>query len=245
MTSIFVAKLDFGVDNQQLQSLFETYGKVNKATVALDRETGKSRGFGFVEMFNDQEAQEAIKNLDGHHINGRPIAVKQAEDRSGNKPAPRRDGPPPSREGQAPRRDFSDNDRDSGFSGSTPPPFVPDVSPLKDFSKKKLTNKPKTTNYEPTQDGQGKKTKLNPYKKSGKDNIKIDDDELEDDFDLFGRDEDEDLDEDYSKYLVNANEDDDDFDDDEDYDDEEYDDDFEDDDDYEDEDYDDEDDSKY
>ena len=48
MISIFVAKLDFGVDNAQLRSLFEPYGKVNKATVAMDKETGRSRGFDFV-----------------------------------------------------------------------------------------------------------------------------------------------------------------------------------------------------
>ena len=50
MTSIFVAKLDFGVSNQELRQLFENYGTVLKATVATDRETGKHRGFAFVEM---------------------------------------------------------------------------------------------------------------------------------------------------------------------------------------------------
>lgn len=216
MTSIFVAKLDFGVDNSQLQALFETYGKVNKATVALDRETGKSRGFGFVEMFNNDEAQAAIQNLDGHEVNGRPIAVKEAEDRGGSKPAPRRDGP-------APRREFSSPGSRPDSSQSAPPPFIPDADSTKDFPKKKLPNKPKSSNYEPSQDGQGKKTKLNPYKKSGKDSIKIDDDDLDEDFDLFGRDEDDD-DEDYSKYLVNADDDDDyddEYDDDEDYEDDE------------------------
>jgi RNA recognition motif-containing protein len=216
MTSIFVAKLDFGVDNPQLQALFETYGKVNKATVALDRETGKSRGFGFVEMFNDDEAQAAIENLDGHEVNGRPIAVKEAEDRGGSKPAPRRDGPAPRREFSSPGSSRSDS------SPSAPPSFTPEDSPSKEFPKKKMVNRPKTSNYEPSQDGQGKKTKLNPYKKSGKDSIKIDDDDLDEDFDLFGRDEDDD-DEDYSKYLVNADEDDDDYDDDDFDDDEEYD----------------------
>lgn len=214
MTSIFVAKLDFGVDNQQLQALFETYGKVNKATVALDRETGKSRGFGFVEMFNSEEAQAAIQALDGHEVNGRPIAVKEAEDRSGNKPAPRRD---------APRRDFSDSSSNEGPRNTPPPaPFAPDITPQKEFPKKKL-NKPKTTNYDSNQESQGKRaTKLNPYKKSGKDNIVInDDDDFDDDFDLFGRNEDDEVDEDYSKYLVNSD-DDDDFD--EEYDEEDYDD---------------------
>ena len=81
MTSIFVAKLDFGVDNTQLKTIFEEYGTVLKATVATDRETGKSRGFGFVEMANDDEAQNAIQALDNSLVNGRSISVKQAEDR--------------------------------------------------------------------------------------------------------------------------------------------------------------------
>ena len=70
MTSIFVAKLDFGVTNQELRQLFEAYGTVLKATIATDRETGKPRGFAFVEMADKQEALAAIDGLDGHVING-------------------------------------------------------------------------------------------------------------------------------------------------------------------------------
>ena len=76
MTSIFVAKLDFGIGNDELRQAFARFGTVLKATVATDRETGKSRGFGFVEMANAEEAREAIKALDGSLLNGRPIAVK-------------------------------------------------------------------------------------------------------------------------------------------------------------------------
>ena len=215
MTSIFVAKLDFAVDNQQLQSLFEEYGKVNKVTVALDRETGKSRGFGFVEMFDDAEAQSAIEALDGHEVNGRSLAVKEAEDRGGSKPAPRRDAPRP-----------VNRDSSSGSSSETPPynpSATSDDAPSKDFSRKK-TNKPKTRSFDTPDEGRGKQTKLNPYKKSGKNSIHIEDDDDFEDIDLFGRNDDED-DEDYSKYLVNADDSDDDdyddeYDDDEEYDDE-------------------------
>jgi RNA recognition motif-containing protein len=91
MISIFVAKLDFGVDNAQLRSLFEPYGKVNKATVATDKETGRSRGFGFVEMDDESEGTAAIEALDGFSVNGRTIAVKKAEDRGDN----RNQGPRP------------------------------------------------------------------------------------------------------------------------------------------------------
>ena len=78
MTSIFVAKLDFGVSNQELRQLFENYGTVLKATVATDRETGKPRGFAFVEMADRQEASNAISALDGHVINGRVSGRKRS-----------------------------------------------------------------------------------------------------------------------------------------------------------------------
>jgi len=214
MISIFVAKLDFGVDNQQLSSLFETYGKVNKATVALDRETGKSRGFGFVEMPDDGEAQDAIKNLDGSLVSGRPIAVKQAEDRSDSRPArPTGDGPRrdvrPTDGGSSSPREFSRPGSDD-----SPAPFVPEIN--KEVRKK-------TAKAPSVRENEGPKTKkMEAYRKSGKDNVYLNnDDDFDEDIDLFGRDEDEDLDEDYSKYLVNSS-DDDEFDD-EDDDEEEYD----------------------
>jgi RNA recognition motif-containing protein len=219
MTSIFVAKLDFGVDNQQLSSLFETYGKVNKATVALDRETGKSRGFGFVEMPNDGEAQEAIKNLDGFQVNGRPIAVKQAEDRSNSRPArPSNDGPRrdsrPAESAPSPRQEFT-------RPGAEEPtiPFIPETG--KEVRKK-------TPKSPQIRENEGPKVKkMEAYRKSGKDNLYLDDDDDfdEEEIDLFGRNEDDDLDEDYSKYLVNASDDDDEYEDDDYEDDEEYEDD--------------------
>ena len=84
MMNIFVARLDFGVSQEELKRAFEQYGKVNKVTIATDKETGKPKGFAFIEMFNDEEAQNAIKSLDGFSFNGRQIAVKQAEDRRDN-----------------------------------------------------------------------------------------------------------------------------------------------------------------
>ena len=88
MTSIFVAKLDFNATEDQLKSLFEEYGRVNRVTIAKDRETGKPRGFAFVEMADESEADQAIEALDNYAINGRNIAVKKADDRaSGGKPS--------------------------------------------------------------------------------------------------------------------------------------------------------------
>ena len=92
MSSIFVAKLDFAVSDEELTGLFEEHGTVVKAHIAKDKETGKPRGFAFVEMSNDEETSRAISALDGRSINGREIVVKLAEDRSGNKPAPSSSG---------------------------------------------------------------------------------------------------------------------------------------------------------
>ena len=81
--NIFVAKLDFQSTSEDLQSLFEQFGEVESAKVILDKETGRSRGFAFVEMPNDEEGQEAIAQLDGTTVDGRTIVVKKAEPREG------------------------------------------------------------------------------------------------------------------------------------------------------------------
>ena len=78
---LFVAGLPFDVDDQELQEIFEAYGTVGSAKVITDRETGKSRGFGFVEFPTDTEAQAAITALNGATLEGRELAVKVAEDK--------------------------------------------------------------------------------------------------------------------------------------------------------------------
>ncbi len=78
---LFVAGLPFDVDDQELKEMFETYGTVNSAKVINDRETGKSRGFGFVEFPTDADAEAAIKALNGGSLEGRELTVKVAEDK--------------------------------------------------------------------------------------------------------------------------------------------------------------------
>lgn len=78
---IFVAKLDYSITDADLEHVFKDYGEVESAKVIMDRETGRSRGFGFVEMPNDEEAQAAIDELDGAELEGREVVVKKAEDR--------------------------------------------------------------------------------------------------------------------------------------------------------------------
>ena len=81
--NIFVAKLDYEVTSEELQAAFEEYGAVDSAKVIMDRDTGRSKGFGFVEMPDDDEAYAAIDALNESEMNGREIVVKKAEDRGG------------------------------------------------------------------------------------------------------------------------------------------------------------------
>lgn len=173
MTSIFVAKLDFGVSNQELRQLFENYGTVLKATVATDRETGKPRGFAFVEMADRQEALRAIESLDGHVINGRALAVKEAEQRNDNRSNPRPFTP--REQTTAPKPFEPGTIREMGES-EEPSPSTSFVLPKQEPRKK---TKEKDRKIE--DDNRSKKPKMDAYKKSGKNPRFFEDDD--DDFD--------------------------------------------------------------
>jgi len=80
--NIYVGNLPYSVDEQQLRSWFEEYGVVDRATVITDRFTGRSRGFGFVEMPNEEEARRAIEALNGSEIEGRTLVVNPARQRA-------------------------------------------------------------------------------------------------------------------------------------------------------------------
>jgi RNA recognition motif-containing protein len=73
--------LGYGVSNSELEELFAAFGSVQSAQVITDRETGRSKGFGFVEMASDDEAQAAIQGLNGKDMNGRPLTVNEARPR--------------------------------------------------------------------------------------------------------------------------------------------------------------------
>ncbi|HEY7565919.1 MAG TPA: RNA-binding protein [Acidimicrobiia bacterium] len=81
-TNLYVGNLTFDTDSSQLEALFTPHGTVSRAQVITDRDTGRSRGFGFVEMDNDAEAQAAIEALNGQQVNGRQLTVNQAKERS-------------------------------------------------------------------------------------------------------------------------------------------------------------------
>ncbi|KAA9035886.1 RNA-binding protein [Ginsengibacter hankyongi] len=78
---LFVAGLPYDLDDAELEEIFEKFGKVATARVAMDRETGKSKGFGFVEMPNDTDAKNAIENLKDISLGKKPLIVKQAEEK--------------------------------------------------------------------------------------------------------------------------------------------------------------------
>jgi RNA recognition motif-containing protein len=75
---LYVGNLAYSMGDGELQQLFEPHGTVNSAQVIMDRDTGRSKGFGFVEMASDEEAQKAIEALHGTQIEGRTLTVNEA-----------------------------------------------------------------------------------------------------------------------------------------------------------------------
>ena len=96
--NIYVANLSFGTNDADLKELFQEYGEVSSAKVITDRDTGKSRGFGFIEMPNDAEGLKAIKELNEVEYDGKVISVDVAKPKTA-------------------KRDFNNNNRRGGGSG--------------------------------------------------------------------------------------------------------------------------------
>lgn len=89
MKNLFVGNMSFQTSETQLQEIFKVFGQVTRIHVAVDRETGRARGFAFVEMPNDDEAAKAIAALDGKEVNGRNLKVNEARPRTaGGGPRP-------------------------------------------------------------------------------------------------------------------------------------------------------------
>lgn len=92
---LFVGNLPFSLTEQQMQDHFAAHGAVTSARIIVDRESGRSRGFGFVEMSDDAQARAAIAALDGQPLNGRQIRVSEAKPQENGGGGPRRRGPGP------------------------------------------------------------------------------------------------------------------------------------------------------
>ena len=80
---LFVAGLPYDLYDDELVEIFEKFGTIASAKVAIDKDTGKSRGFAFVEMPNEEEARDAIENLNDISLGKKPLVVKEADERSG------------------------------------------------------------------------------------------------------------------------------------------------------------------
>ena len=80
---LYVGNLAYSVTDGELQQMFEPHGTVQSAQVIIDRDTGRSKGFGFVEMGSDQEAQTAIQALNGKEVDGRSLTVNEARPKEG------------------------------------------------------------------------------------------------------------------------------------------------------------------
>lgn len=118
---LFVGGLAWGTDEDSLRQAFESFGSVREAKVIMDRETGRSRGFGFVTFDAEADAMAAIKGMDGSSLDGRNIRVNEAEDKrgggGGNSGGFRNTRPEP----QIERRGGGWNDRDRDTGGDRPP----------------------------------------------------------------------------------------------------------------------------
>lgn len=88
--NIYAGNLSYQVADEDLKEIFEAYGEVSRASVISDRETGRSKGFGFVEMPNDDEAKSAIDALNGKDVKGRTMNVNEARPRPDRPQRPRR-----------------------------------------------------------------------------------------------------------------------------------------------------------
>lgn len=78
MKNIFVGNLSFNTNEDELRAAFEAYGQVDRVSILTDRETGRSRGFGFVEMVSNEDGEKAITALNGSQLGGRTINVNEA-----------------------------------------------------------------------------------------------------------------------------------------------------------------------
>ena len=104
MKNLYVGNMSFQITESDLTELFKAFGQVTRVHVAMDRETGRARGFAFVEMPNDEEAAKAITGLDGKELGGRALKVNEA------RPKTERSAPHSSRGGGGRAGGFSNED---------------------------------------------------------------------------------------------------------------------------------------
>jgi cold-inducible RNA-binding protein len=120
MKNLFVGNMTFQTTETDLKALFEPFGQVARVHIAIDRETRRSRGFGFVEMPNDAEAAQAMQALDGKDLGGRALKVNEARPREASPTGargPRTGGPGPDRGGHGGQGDRGGHGAQGGRGG--------------------------------------------------------------------------------------------------------------------------------
>lgn len=119
MKNVFVGNMNFQTTESELRALFEPFGQVTRVHIAMDRETGRARGFAFVEMPNDAEATKAMQGLDGKEVGGRALKVNEARPKAaGGGGGPRGGSGGPGGGGGFDRGGDRDRDRDRNRGGS-------------------------------------------------------------------------------------------------------------------------------
>lgn len=115
---IYVGNLSFSVNDEELQHAFSSFGNVTSARIVIDKMSGRSKGFGFVEIEDDAAADSAISKMDGQEIGGRPVRVSEAKPQEDRPRGPRREGGFGGGGGnRGPRRDGGGNGGGGGFRG--------------------------------------------------------------------------------------------------------------------------------
>ncbi|PWJ60551.1 RNA recognition motif-containing protein [Dyadobacter jejuensis] len=114
---IFVGSLSFKLKESELREAFEKYGEVNSAKIIIDKITRQSKGFGFVEMPDEEQARFAISQLNGAEMHGRPLVVNEAQKREASAPRPARPNPRPTSSGD--RYTPSSTERNTDFGASS------------------------------------------------------------------------------------------------------------------------------
>lgn len=88
---IYIGNLHYEITEEQLKQIFEEYGQIDEVKIIKDRETGRSKGFGFVTIADDEQGERALEEMDGAEINGRSVKVNRAKRREDNDRGPRND----------------------------------------------------------------------------------------------------------------------------------------------------------
>ncbi|PIE22759.1 MAG: hypothetical protein CSA62_10620 [Planctomycetota bacterium] len=188
---IFVGNLSYEVSDSDIEQAFSPFGQLSFFRVIQDRETGKSRGFGFVEFQNPEEGSKALRELDGSELRGRPLRLREAEERGDNRGGPR--GHRPDRgAARGPRPEGRGDDRPHrrGPREDAAPPPREDMDEDRARAQRRREKEPPRRREETERRSQPNSGGRPPERSKGGAKNRFggyDDDDEDDDIDLFGK----------------------------------------------------------